>query len=243
MDLWEYLLLIAVVGGGAFVQRVTGFGMGIFAMLFLPYFMPSHGAAVAVMGIIGSIGAVYNAVRHRRDIQLKIMLPLVCAAMAVIPLAVHLSGTLPQSVIKRLLGVVLVALSVYFLFFSKRIHLKPTVPNGFVAGVLAGLLNGMFNTGGPPAVLYLIHATAANAVYFATIQAFFAATNVFSTVTRAVSGMLTMQILGLSAVAAVGWWSGNALGAKIFNKLDGDRLKKLIYMGMIVSGVLMIVQG
>jgi len=239
----EYLLLILVVGGGAFVQRVTGFGMGIFAMLFLPYFMPSHGAAVAVMGMIGSVGALYNAVRHRRDIQLKIMLPLVCAAMAVIPLAVHLSGTLPQSVIKRLLGVVLVGLSVYFLFFSKRVHLKPTVSNGILAGLLAGLLNGMFNTGGPPAVLYLIHATADNAVYFATIQAFFAATNVFSTVTRAVSGMLTMQILGLSAVAAVGWWSGNALGAKIFNRLDGDRLKKLIYMGMIVSGVLMIVQG
>ena len=138
MGVLEYLLLILVVGGGAFVQRVTGFGMGIFAMLFLPYFMPSHGAAVAVMGMIGSIGALYNAVRHRRDIQLKIMLPLVCAAMAVIPLAVHLSGTLPQSVIKRLLGVVLVALSVYFLFFSKRIHLKPTVPNGILAGVLAG---------------------------------------------------------------------------------------------------------
>ena len=92
MGVLEYLLLILVVGGGAFVQRVTGFGMGIFAMLFLPYFMPSHGAAVAVMGMIGSIGALYNAVRHRRDIQLKIMLPLVCAAMAVIPLAVHLSG-------------------------------------------------------------------------------------------------------------------------------------------------------
>jgi len=243
MGVFEYILLVLVVGGGAFVQRVTGFGMGIFAMLFLPYFLPSHGVAVAVMGIIGSIGAVYNAVRHRRDIQLKIMLPLVGAAMAVIPLAVHLSGALPQSVIKRLLGVVLVGLSIYFLFFSKRVHLKPTVPNGLMAGALAGLLNGMFNTGGPPAVLYLVHATTDNAVYFATIQAFFAATNVFSTVTRAVSGMLTLQILGLSAIAAVGWWSGNALGARIFNKLDGDRLKKLIYMGMIVSGVLMMVQG
>lgn len=243
MGILEYILLVLVIGGGAFVQRVTGFGMGIFAMLFLPYFMPSHSISVAVVGVIAAVGAVYNMIRHRKNIQFRIMLPLVGAALAVIPLAVHLSASLPQSVIKRLLGVVLVGLSIYFLFFSKRVHLKPTVPNGLWAGVLAGLLNGMFNTGGPPAVLYLIHATADNAAYFATIQAFFAATNVFSTVTRAVSGMLTLEILGLAAVAAVGWWGGNTLGAKIFNKLNADLLRKMIYAGMIVSGVLMIVQG
>ena len=243
MGVLEYILLILVVFGGAFVQRVTGFGMGIFCMLFLPYFMPSHGVTVAVLGIIGSIGAVYNAFRHAKDVRFKVLMPLLCAALAVIPLAVHLSASLPQSVIKRLLGVVLVGLSVYFLFFSKRVHLKPTVPNGIVAGVLAGLLIGMFNTGGPPAVLYLIHATADNAVYFATIQAFFAATNLFSTATRAVSGMLTAQVFGFSAVAAVGWWLGNTLGAGVFRKLNADRLRKLIYVGMIVSGVLMMVQG
>ena len=68
MGILEYILLVFVIGGGAFVQRVTGFGMGIFAMLFLPYFMPSHNTAVAVVGVIAAVGAVYNAVRHRRNI-------------------------------------------------------------------------------------------------------------------------------------------------------------------------------
>ena len=242
MGVWEYVLLVLAAGGGAFIQRVTGFGMGIFAMLFLPYFLP-HGTAVAVMGIVGCLGAVWNALRHWKQIRLKLMLPMACAAMAVIPLAVWLSEALPQSVIKRLLGVVLVVLSVYFLFFSRRIQLKPTVPNGIAAGVLSGMLNGMFNTGGPPAVLFLIHAAADNAVYFATIQAFFAVTNVFTTGTRAANGMLTAPILLLSAVAAAGWWAGNTLGAGVFRKLDGDRLRKIIYIGMIISGALMIVQG
>ena len=53
--------------------------------------------------------------------------------------------------------------------------------------------------------------------------------------------MLTMETLGLSAAAAVGWWSGNALGAGVFRKLDAQRLKTLIYIGMIVSGVLMMI--
>jgi len=39
----------------------------------------------------------------------------------------------------------------------------------------------------------------------------------------------------------IGWWLGNSLGGRVFRKLDADRLRKLVYWGMIVSGVLMIV--
>lgn len=241
MGVLKIVLTALICGGGAFVQRITGFGMGIFAMLFLPYLLPSNGMAVAVMGLVSSVGAVYNAVVQRRHIRLKLMLPLVGAAMVVIPFAVKLSAELPQAVFKTLLGVVLIVLSVYFLCFSKRIHLKPTVPNGLAAGAVAGLLNGLFNTGGPPAVLYLIHATSDKAVYFATIQAFFAATNSFSTVNRAIHGMITPTVLGLAAAAMVGWWLGNNLGNRVFERLDAARLRKLVYWGMIVSGVLMIV--
>jgi len=241
MDTAAYFLTILVCAGGAFVQRVSGFGMGIFAMLFLPYILPSHGMAVTVMGLVGSVGAVYNAVRNWENIQWKLMLPLAGAAMAVIPLAVGLSADMPQEIFRRLLGAALIGLSIYFLFFSSRIHLKPTLPNALVAGAAAGVLNGLFNTGGPPAVLYLVHAASDKAAYFATIQAFFAVTNLFSTGNRVLNGLVTGQILTLAAVTMVGWGIGNALGGKVFRKIDANRLRKIIYIGMVISGVLMIV--
>ena len=239
----QYILTVLVMGGGAFVQRVTGFGMGIFAMLFLPYFFPSHGMAAAVIGLVNCAGSVYNAVRHRKHIRLRLMLPMVGTALALIPLAVYWSASLPQSVMKRLLGVVLVALSIWFLFFSKRVHMKPTIPNGMAAGAVSGLLNGMFTTGGPPAVLYLIHATSDKLVYFATIQAFFAFTNSFSSVNRALNGLITLPVLALAAVSMAGWGLGNTLGSRVFEKLDAERLRRIVYYGMVVSGVLMILQG
>ena len=90
-------------------------------------------------------------------------------------------------------------------------------------------------------MLFLIHATSDKAVYFATLQAFFAATNTFSTVNRAINGLITPTVLGLSAVALVGWWLGNSVGDRVFQKLNADLLRKLVYWGMIVSGALMIV--
>lgn len=242
MGMLEYCLLIAVCAGGAFVQRVTGFGMGIFAMLFLPYFLPSSGMCAAIMGLMSLISSTVNAVKKRGHIQWRAMLPMVVAAFLVIPGAVALSAYLPQSVLKRLLGVVLVVLSVYFLFFSKRIHLKPTVGSGVAAGVLGGALSGLFSTGGPPAVLYLIHATESNLAYFATIQAYFAMTSVFTTVSRVAAGIMTGEVLLLSAVALIGNLAGNLLGGKVFDRLDADRLRKIVYISMLASGGLMIVQ-
>ena len=101
----------------------------------------------------------------------------------------------------------------------------------------------MFTTGGPPAVLYLIHATSDKMVYFATIQAFFASTNAFSTINRAINGMVTQQVLLLAVLSLLGWTVGNSFGNQVFEKLDAEKLRRVVYYGMVVSGVLMIIQG
>lgn len=235
----EYGLLVLVIAGGAFVQRVTGFGLGIFAMLFLPYFLPSGAVAAAVIGLVSCCSSLYNAARQRRRIQWRSLLPMALAALAVIPAAVWLSAVLPADLLKRLLGVVLMLLSVWFLAFSQRVHLRPTTGGALLAGGLGGLLNGMFSTGGPPVVLYLLHATEDNLTYFATIQAYFAVTNVAATVSRVFSGIIDGPVLWMTAAALVGMLLGNGLGGKVFDRLNARRLRQVVYLGMLVSGALM----
>ena len=171
----------------------------------------------------------------------KTLLPLLCAALAVIPVAVGLSAGVPERQMKALLGVFLIALSIYFLFFSQRVHIRPTVLNGVVFGGVGGFLNGLFSTGGPPVVLYLVHAAPDKLVYFATIQFYFAVTNIYSTAVRALNGILTPAVLVFAAVGLVGCAIGDRLGAKVFDRLNSDRVKQVVYVGMIISGVLMIV--
>lgn len=239
----KLFLLILVSVGGAFVQRVTGFGLGIFNMLFMPYFMPSSAVSAAISGMQACVINVYHGIAQRKKILWKTMLPIAIAALAVIPLAVSLSSSLPQSFMKRLLGVVLVALSIYFLFFSDKIRLKPTVVNGLLAGGLGGMLNGLFSTGGPPVVLYLVHATEDKLAYFATIQAYFGITNLFSTGNRILSGIIDGQVAIYAAISLVGVLLGDRLGALVFHRLNAEKFRKVIYIGMIVSGLLMLLQG
>lgn len=237
---WLHSLVVFLIGFGAgFVQRVSGFGLGIFSMIFFPHFMPAQ-AGSAISCIHSSITSSYNAIRYRDHVRYKTVLPILCAAMLTIPLAVRFASYFSAAVFRILLGAVLVAFSAYFLIFQKKIRLKPNLRNGIFAGTLGGVLNGLFATGGPPVVLYLSSAMTDKTVYFATIQFYFAFTNLYATLMRVINGMITKEVLLHAGIGAVSCLLGDCLGRVVFDKLDGDKLKRIIYMGMIISGILMI---
>ncbi len=237
----EYLYLILVGFGAAFVQRVSGFGLGIFAMMFLPHFLPSHTAAATISCLFSCYTTTVNSVKYRKNVAYKTAIPMLAAALISIPIAVYFAAKVEAHIFKILLGSVLIILSIYFLFFNKKIKINPTPVNGIIAGTLGGALNGLFSTGGPPAVLYLTNAAPDNVTYFATIQFYFCLTNIYATANRAVNGLITVDLLIYAAVGIIGCLAGDLLGRKVFDKLDAVKLKYIIYIGMIISGILMLI--
>ena len=241
MDLLQAVLLILVGFGAGFVQRVSGFGLGIFTMMFLPHFMPSHTAAATISTLFSCATSTYNAIKYRKNVVYRTAFPMLCAALLTIPVAVYCSVAVSGELFEVILGVVLIVLSIYFLFFAKRIRIKPTLFGGVLAGTVGGALNGLFSTGGPPVVLYLSNALTDNLSYFATIQFYFGVTNVYSVVSRVANGIVTGEVLLSAAVGVVGCMLGDALGKRVFDRLDAKKLKRIIYAGMILSGMMMIV--
>ena len=240
MELLQYCVYLILIGIGAgFVQRVSGFGLGIFAMVFLPHFMPAQNAA-AISCLFSCVTSSYNAIRYRRNIAYRTALPMVAAALVVIPLAVYFSKLIPGNRFHILLGIVLILLSLYFLVCNNRIQIAPTARNGVLAGAVGGTLNGLFSTGGPPIVLYLSCATTDKEIYFATIQFYFCFTNLYATAMRLVNGMINGEILLLAAIGVIGCMTGDGIGRIVFNKMDSAKLKRIIYIGMIISGIMMI---
>ena len=158
MDIWKYPLLVLISFGGSFLQRVTGFGYGIFMMMFLPGLVGSSVESAALAGLISCCTCSYNAIRMRGSVQWKLAVPTVAASLITVPIAVRWVTVVPETLVRTLLGVVLILLSIYFLFFAGKIKLRPSVPGGLAAGAVSGILGGMFSMGGPPIVLYLVQA-------------------------------------------------------------------------------------
>ena len=119
MEIWKYPLLILIGFIGSLLQRVTGFGFGIFMMMFLPGLMGSSVEAAAMAGLCSCCTCTYNAIRLRKSIQWKLVVPTITASLVTVPLAVRFSAQAPENLVRVLLGVVLILLSIYFLFFGE----------------------------------------------------------------------------------------------------------------------------
>ena len=240
ISVWLIIALIAVGTGSAFIQRVSGFGSGIFSMLWLPYLFGDTVTAAAVSGMWSTATTVFNAIRHRKNIDFKLIVPVLIPAMLMVTLSVQFSKSVSTGIMMTVLGAVLILLSIYFLLFSQRIRLKASLPGGIAIGTVGGILSGLFSTGGPPVVLYLSSIISDKMVYFSTIQGYFAITDLYGLGTRIFSGIVTWQVLLYAAIGWIGSLFGNTLGGLVFNKINAQTLKKIIYIGMIISGVIMI---
>lgn len=235
-----YIVFVVLIGIGAgFIQRTSGFGLSIFAMLFLPLFMPSQTAAASIATLLSAAPTTYNAIRYRKNVSFKTVLPMMAAAAVTIPVAAYFSSKVSGDLFKILLGSVMILLSLYFLFLGKRIKIRPTAVNGVISGSISGVLHGLFSTGGPPAVLYLTNATSENITYFATIQLYFCLTNIYAIATRIILNQIDLQVLLYSLIGIVGCFIGDFIGKLVFNKLNAQTLKTIIYIGMIISGIVM----
>ena len=118
MNTTAIILLIVFCTGASFVQRVSGFGFGIFIMTMLPHLMPSYGEATALSGMLSAAQSLYVLVGIYRLIDWRRVLPIMLTFLVVSFFAVQYVSASTDTHLKHLLGVILLVMSVYFLIIS-----------------------------------------------------------------------------------------------------------------------------
>lgn len=239
MTLTNILIFLATTFTGSTIQTVSGFGFGIFVMTIFPFILPSATCA-ALSTMLSMTSSITLAIKLRKSCNYRrIALPIL-AYFVVSFVAISLSAVSPDAILKKCLAVALIALSIYFLFFSAKIRIKPSPAAGLIAGSLGGILGGFFATGGPPIVVYLLNASEDNEHYLADIQTYFAITGVYSTIVRASKGLITTQVIGWWGIGMAAMLLGVVVGRALFRRMNPAMLKKVVYCYMAVSGVIML---
>ena len=237
MSTISIILLFLFAIGASFVQRVTGFGFGIFIMTVLPYLMPSYGESTTLSGLLASVTSLIIVLRMYKYIHWKRLLPILMTFLVVSFFAVKSVEIVGDGTLKRVLGVVLILVSLYFYFLSHKIEVKPTFPIQVGMGTLSGAMGGFFGMQGPPAVLYFLALNKTKEEYVANTQCYFLLGNLAMTMYRADSGYLTTTVGEAWCYGLLGVFIGTTLGAKVFHKLSGEVLRKVIYIYIGISGL------
>ena len=212
------------------------------SVILLPLLIRSYSLPAAITNACSAFSASYLAVKYRKDAVVRLVPPVLCGSFVMTFLSVRFSRGASLDTLRILLAVMLILMSLWFLFLSKKITIQPKVRNGVIAGGLGGIMNGLFATGGPPVVVFFLGATATHAAYFATIQTYFAFNNVYASAIRILNGQYSpMVLLGILG-AAPGMLLGNLLGGILAPHLPDKVILKSIYIVMLLSGIGMLMK-
>lgn len=241
LSLLHSVILFLSASAGGFINTVCGFGLGALAMSVWPYVIP-YSQSVALTGMCGVTMMIFIAVSNFRFISFKKLLPCLISGFIASGAAVHFSVGAAEEIMVRSLGLILIALGIYQIFFSGRISINASPRNGTVAGLISGTLSGLFAVGGPPIAIYLLAACDSPKEYRATLNAHFSMTTFFATYVRWRHGIITSGTVDLWIMLLAALGTGLFIGNKVFDRLDTATLRKLVYGYLVISGILLLVR-
>lgn len=199
MNLILIVSIVALLIG--FSKGGMGAALGILATPLLSQVMPVANAIALALPLllIGDVFALWMYWNTWDWRYIRLMLP---AALVGIVIGTALLVTLPDDVMRRVLGIFTLIFVVYKLVGNEYIatHYHPRPWHGVIAGGVSGLGSALANSGGPPYTAYMLLQNLKPTVFVGTMTLFFAIVNALK-----VPGLILADRFHLDQLFAVAW--------------------------------------
>ncbi|WP_111412420.1 sulfite exporter TauE/SafE family protein [Billgrantia lactosivorans] len=207
-----------VLALGAFVQRVTGFGL---AVIGAPLLLMLEPRLVPVILVLFGFTVSLMMVRHyRHEVRLGEIGMALLGRLPGNGLGLWLLLAAPMAVLEQLIAASVLFAVAVTLF---RLRLPVNRVSLFGAGVLSGIFGTVAAIGGPPMVL-LMHGLPPDRLR-GNLAAFFVITASLTLATLALAGQVRPWHLGLALTFLPAILLGNALADRIAHRLDRRQLQ------------------
>lgn len=232
--------LVLLLGGavllGAVVQGSVGFGIVVVAAPFViwvaPELMPGS------MLLCGFVMPLSQLAFYWRDIDWASFRSAIAGRLLLTPVGVWVVAASSPRLIALMVGVLVLVVAVASAS-APAFEARPR--NLFLAGMLTGVSGTSAAVGGPFVAMTLQHEDPMR--IRATLAAFFTAGSVASILGLVVSGELTGVQLRWGAIFVPFLLAGALLAGPIARRLDGGRLRTVMLVFCLVSGVSIILRA
>lgn len=247
MSVIQYLLFFGVAALASLCQNLTGFAFGLIlvglagALQLMPI-----GDAANVAGLLSLVNGVVYLRRHPFQPQWSLLRPmLVSSLVGVVGGLVLLAGLSGNTLsgLRLLLGVAIMGCSVALMVQRKTRSQMSGNGSLWAAGLLSGLLGGLFSTAGPPMVYHLYRQPLSPLLVRQCLLVMFLTCTVLRMGVVMAAGKLASHVIWVSAVAfpvvtVVTW-----LHAKYPLPLPQRQVQWLVCSLLLMAGLSLIVSA
>ena len=216
-------------------QGLTGFGAGIILMIYLPYLFNLPESA----GIVGAISisvCILMTYKYHTFLHLKKVILPYALFMIVCSTSILLSTLVNSTLLKKCLGLFLIILSVYYLFFNKIQNSSKSFDIFCI--IISALCDGLFGIGGPLMVIYFKNRTNSIQEYLGNIHLFFLINCIYNTCLRAYKGILLSKHIPYILIGMLGIMVGSLIAKKLINCIDEKTVNRITYILIGISGII-----
>lgn len=244
--LTQLAIVFLILTIGSFIQGVSGFGFGIFAMSFLPFLFSVKDSTLLVVSLSAVLAAMI-AIQLRKHIKWRYLIVILSAAIIgrfIGYSILHNFGDL--EILKVYLGAFLIVVVIYLLF-SKPPKRGKKINNTWlptISGLGSGITGGMFGVGGPFLVFYFIMIFHDNKYsYSANLQISFLISNIITITLHGISGDFSAKFFGYFAIGLVSVLIGSRIGIYFFTKLSQENIKRAAAVVVAIAATSLIIFG
>jgi len=236
--------LIILISHG--LEAVTGFGCTVIA---LPFITAIFGIkeGVMIVTILALLLALYIVFTNLKYIVIKEYFKILFFMCLGLPIGIYLSSHMKTDVLQTILALFIIFVSIlqltkiYRTLHSDNKPIKEQVHlYHYIILFAAGIVHGLFSSGGPLAILYTAKALPEKKQFRATLCLLWATLNTIIIITYFVKGTLTKSVGITTAEMLPFLVIGIIIGEKIHNKVSEVTFKIVIFSSLLVTGIFMI---
>ncbi|OGP50325.1 MAG: hypothetical protein A2Y79_01120 [Deltaproteobacteria bacterium RBG_13_43_22] len=239
---WQWLLSCLIILMAQTIYVLFGFGLGLIAVGLMALFIDPVTNIIVLILFIALPAEIYVVYKSWRSISWK--------GIFILAGGVAVGTILGTLILKYGNPEIILTLLAFFLIFSGIIFLIaqsemviqwPSWCSPFI-GILAGLLAGMFGTGGPPLIFYYQLSGLKKEAFRGHLMTLFLLMALVRYPSYALSGLITgpriISAIYVFPVVILGIWLGN----RIHIQISEMAFRKMINIGLIVIGMILIIK-
>ena len=231
------ILVFIILFFANLLQAITGFAGTLISM---PPAMKLIGVeeAKALLNAIAQISSLMIVITGWRHINRKEfckMFVLMAAGMAA---GIKIFEIFPMDALLVFYGIMIIVIALKKLFVQKEIKLPVAVM--LLVIFAAGIIHGMFVSGGALLVIYASSALKEKEEFRATIALIWVTIGCYMTGVQVQAGNFNSHVIFLMLVGIIPVFAGTWIGTKLVKKMKQEVFMKITYVLLLLSGIMAI---